>query len=110
MAGPAAEDTALEPRAGEDEEPAALPPLVAVVITAGGKGLERVLRDLDAQSYDALTVLVIDRTGEPDDAAIPERIAAVAPRALVRRLPEPTGAPGAANDVLETVRGAPFLL
>lgn len=92
----------------EVEEPvAAAPPVVVVVLTDGGPGLEATLGSLAGQEYPALSILALDR-GAADDPT--PRIAAVAPRAFVRRLGGTVGAAAAANDVLTTVEGATFLL
>ena len=102
-------------------EPApSVPAVVAAVLTTGGGGLEALLSDLAAQTYEALTVLVVaagrERTGAVDAvdavgavADIATRVAAVAPRALVRERADAASRADAANDVLTTVEGAPFL-
>ncbi len=89
------------------------PPVVAVVPTAGGRALERCLAALAAQDYPALTVLVLDTS--PGAAPLSARVVDVAPKALVRRVEPLEGAPPlgfaeAANDAIETVSGATFLL
>jgi GT2 family glycosyltransferase len=95
--------------AGPDELPEgeAPPPVVAVVVTSGGPGLEGTLASLRDQEYPQLSVLVID-DGAPTDPT--PRIAAILPTAYVRRRPQRGGFAAAANDALNTVEGAPFLL
>ncbi|HTK17258.1 MAG TPA: glycosyltransferase family 2 protein, partial [Acidimicrobiia bacterium] len=88
------------------EEPAA-PPVVAVVVTTGGKWLDAAVASLAAQDYPALSVLVLDNASDEDPTA---RIAAEMPTAFVRRLPENVGFAAAANEVLHTVEGATFLV
>jgi GT2 family glycosyltransferase len=84
------------------------PPVVAVVVTRNpGPWLEETLAGLAEQDYDDLTVLVVD-CGSRDDPT--SRVAAILPRAFVRRLGDDTGFPDAANEVLHTVEGATFLL
>ncbi len=101
------------PEAAEDlataEEPAETPapPVVAVVVTSDGEGLEATLASLVAQDYPVLSVLVLDSGGAEDPTA---RIASVAPHAYVRRLPENVGFATAANEALGAVEGAAFLL
>lgn len=105
---PPSGDTLLDGDVDTVDEPvAAAPPVVAVVITDGAPGLEATLGSLAAQEYPALSVLVLDRGAAEDPTA---RIAAVSPRAFVRRLGDATGFASAANDVLTTVEGATFLL
>jgi GT2 family glycosyltransferase len=99
---------------GDDAtEPAhVVPPVVAVVVTTDpGPSLETTLLGLAAQDYSSLSVLVVDNGSVEDPTP---RIAAAMPHAFVRR--RPADAPGgqgfaaAANDALQTVEGAVFLL
>jgi GT2 family glycosyltransferase len=93
---------------GPVEVVAQYPPVVAVVVTRNpGPWLEDTLRSLAAQDYDDLTVLVVD-CGSRDDPT--PRVAAVLPRAFVRRLDDGAGFPEAANEALRAVEGATFLL
>ena len=95
-----------------DEPPdgvlAQYPPVVAVVVTRNpGPWLEATLTSLDEQDYAELTVLVVD-CGSDEDPTL--RVAAVLPRAFVRRLDEGAGFARAANEALRMVEGATFLL
>ncbi|MCU1428886.1 MAG: putative glycosyltransferase [Actinomycetia bacterium] len=84
------------------------PPVVAIVVTNdAGPWFEEALRSLAAQDYPSLSVLVLDNGSGEDPTP---RIAAVMPRAFVRRLDAKGGFPGAANQALDTVEGATFLL
>ena len=95
--------------ASEEEDLAAYPPVVALLVTRNpGEWFEETLQSLDAQDYADLTVLVVDCSSDEDPTA---RVAAVLPRAFVRRVD--TGKGGfatAANEALAMVEGAPFLL
>ncbi len=95
------------------------PPVVAIVATRGGPGLERCLAALADQDYPAVTVLVLD--GSPAEPAgeggepLSSRVVAAAPRALVRRVEDVDDAPGPdvaalGNDVIESVQGAMFFV
>ncbi len=78
--------------------------MVAVVVTCDpGWWLEPCLRALVAQDYPQLAVLVIDAGSEDDPTP---RVAAVAPKAYVRRARRRRGFAAAANEVLEAVEGA----
>ncbi|HVM65532.1 MAG TPA: glycosyltransferase, partial [Acidimicrobiales bacterium] len=92
-----------------DAAPAAdAPPVVAVVVTCDpGWWLEPCLAALVSQEYPQLAVLVIDAGSAEDPTA---RIADVAPSAYVRRVRRRRGFAAAANEVLETVEGASYLL
>ena len=93
---------------GEASEPVVVPPVVAVVVTRDpGPWLEEGLEALGASDYPGLTVLVLD-AGSTDDPTA--RVAGVAPGAFVRRLPEAGGFAAAANDVIDVVQGATFIL
>jgi len=84
------------------------PPVVAVLVTSGsGPWLEPALESLAGQDYPALSVLVLDNAAPTDPTA---RIAAELPGAFVRRLPEDRGFAAAANEAIESVEGATFLL
>ena len=84
------------------------PPVVAVVVVRDpGDWFEQCLLALAAQDYPNQSVLVIDRGATP---LPPRRVAEVLPEAYLRRPPVRSGFAGAANDVLETVQGAAFLL
>ncbi len=87
------------------------PPVVAVVVTSNpGPWLEEALTALAGQDYPSLSVLVLDSGSLEDPTA---RIAAAMPGAFVRRAEQTTddvGFPAAANEALETVEGATFLL
>jgi GT2 family glycosyltransferase len=93
---------------GVEDELAQYPPVVAVVVTRNpGPWLEDALGGLAQQDYDDLTVLVVD-CGSRDDPT--PRVAAVLPRAFVRRLDDGSGFADAANEALHAVEGATFLL
>jgi GT2 family glycosyltransferase len=93
---------------GEASEPVVAPPVVAVVVTRDpGPWLEEGLEALGASDYPGLTVLVLDAGSTADPTA---RVAAVAPSAFVRRHPEAGGFAAAANDVIDVVQGATFIL
>ncbi len=87
------------------------PPLVAVVVAdQPGEWFEEALQAIGAQDYPNQSVLVIDGAGRDDLGA---RVAAVIPDAFLRR-PQRSGRPpgfaSAANDVLDVVQGAAFLV
>ncbi|HEY3832233.1 MAG TPA: glycosyltransferase [Acidimicrobiia bacterium] len=89
------------------------PPVVAIVPTRGGDGLERCLAALAEQDYPGLTVLALD--GSPAAEALAGRVAAAAPHTLVRRVEDPSGGLGPAaaalaDDVIESVQGATFFV
>ena len=91
-----------------DDELAAQPPVVAVVVTRDpGPWFESALASLDGQDYEDLSVLVLD-AGSAED--VTSRVASVAPNAFVRRLPTDPGFGLAANEVLSMVQGAAYLL
>ncbi len=92
---------------GEASEAVAAPPVVAVVVTRDpGPWLEESLAALEGSDYPALTTLVLDAGSTEDPTA---RVASVLPGAFVRRLPQ-GGFASAANDVIDVVRGATFIL
>jgi GT2 family glycosyltransferase len=85
-----------------------VPPVVAVVVTNNpGPWLEESLQSLAQQDYSSLSVLVLDNGSTEDPTA---RIAAAMPKAFVRRRQSDEGFAAAANDALETIEGATFLL
>src|SRR5215213_3515627 len=93
-----------------DPQPSA-PPLVAVIVAdQPGEWFEETLQAVGSQDYPNQSVLVIDGAGRED---LGPRVAAVLPDAFLRR-PERSGRPegfaAAANDVLDTVQGAAFLV
>ena len=101
--------TALASRQEMDPQPSA-PPLVAVVVAdEPGEWFEEALQAVGSQDYPNQSVLVIDSAGKADPGA---RVASVLPDAFLRRPPGGRGAGygAAANDVLETVQGAAFLV
>jgi len=82
--------------------------VAAVVVTCDpGWWLEPCLRALADQEYPQLAVLVVD-AGSADDPT--PRVAEVAPSAFVRRVRRRRGFAAAANEALETVEGASYLL
>jgi GT2 family glycosyltransferase len=93
-----------------DPQPSA-PPLVAVVVAdEPGEWFEEALQAVGNQDYPNQSVLVIDGAGRDDPGP---RVASVLPDAFLRR-PDRRGRPpgfaAAANDVLDTVQGAAFLV
>ncbi|MGH9285825.1 MAG: glycosyltransferase, partial [Acidimicrobiales bacterium] len=89
-----------------DAEPAA-PPVVAVVMTSNpGDWFEQTLVALATQDYPNQSVLVMDTGSSPVPAS---RVAQVLPEAYLRR-PEVQGFAAVANDVLQIVEGAAFLV
>jgi GT2 family glycosyltransferase len=93
---------------GVEEQLAQYPPVVAVVVTRNpGPWLEDTLASLGGQDYDDLTILVVDCGSREDPTP---RVAAVLPRAFVRRLDDGAGFAAAANEALHAVEGATFLL
>ena len=109
-----------------DPQPSA-PPLVAVVVAdQAGEWFEEALQALGSQDYPNQSVLVIDGgsyrrpgngngngNGRAPGRDISFRVAAVLPEAFLRRPPQSrrdAGFAAAANDVLDTVQGAAFLV
>ena len=93
-----------------DPQPSA-PPLVAVVVAdQPGEWFEEALQAVGSQDYPNQSVLVIDAATRED---LGPRVAGVLPDAFLRR-PDRRGRPpgfaAAANDVLDTVQGAAFLV
>jgi GT2 family glycosyltransferase len=90
------------------DRPPAVPPVVVVVVAREpGPWFEETLSSFGNQDYPNLSVLVIDAGSTVDPTT---RVAAVLPDAYVRRMDGAVGYAAAANDVLETVQGAAFLL
>ncbi len=84
------------------------PPVVAVVVAnEPGDWFEEALVALGSQDYPNQSVLVMDAGGDADSA---RRVASVLPDAYLRRVPTRPGFAAAANDVLQTVQGASFLV
>jgi len=97
-------------RDDETEPVQAVPPVVAVMVTNDpGPWFEESLAALGAQDYPSLSVLVLDN-GSAEDPT--DRIAAALPGAFVRRCAAAAegGFASAANEALESVEGAVFLL
>ncbi|MCB1004579.1 MAG: glycosyltransferase, partial [Acidimicrobiales bacterium] len=96
------------PLPDDSDAPANLPSVVAVVVAHDpGEWFEATMASLADQDYDQLAVLVIDAgSAEP----IRDRVGAVYPNALVRRLDENPGYGAATNEAVAMVQGAPFLL
>ena len=93
---------------GTAPEPPTAPAVVAVVVTRDpGPWFEEVLASLRDQTYKQLSVLIVDAASEVDPSP---RIAAVLPRARIRRLDRNSGFGAAANEVLDLVEGAAFHL
>lgn len=89
------------------ESPAALPPVVAVVVASNpGPWFEEGLQSIAAQSYPNLETLVVDSGTEP----VIERVRGVLPKAIVHRAEGAKGYGAAANMVSESVSGAGFYL
>ncbi len=96
----------LDPSA--EPELAAPPPVVAVMVTHNpGEWFDSALAALSAQDYENLSILVIDAASDVDPTS---RVAAVAPDAFVRRLANDPGWARAANEALDMVQGASYLL
>ncbi|MDP8937393.1 MAG: glycosyltransferase [Actinomycetota bacterium] len=86
------------------------PPVVAVVVAdEPGPWFEEALVSLGAQDYPNQSVLVMD-SGRSAGADVSRRVAAVLPDAYLRRMSSDSGFAAVANDVLETVKGASFLV
>ena len=84
------------------------PPVVAVVVTKdAGDWFAETCASLAVQDYESLSVLVIDNGGTIDPSGV---VAEHMPSAFVKRLEEDRGFSAAANDVISSVEGAPFLL
>lgn len=86
----------------------AAPTVVAVVVTSeAGPYFDATLNSLAAQDYPSLTAVVVDAASGSDT---PARVATAIPGAYVRRLESNPGYAAAANQALETVEGAAYLL
>lgn len=84
------------------------PPVVAVMVTSDpGDGFDATLESVAAQSYESLSLLVIDNGGTADPTP---RIAEVLPSAFVKRLEADAGFSAAANEALVAIEGATFYL
>ncbi|MEA2931783.1 MAG: hypothetical protein QOI56_568, partial [Actinomycetota bacterium] len=82
-----------------------------VVANEPGDWFEEALVALGGQDYPNQSVLVMDaggETGNHTDCA--RRVASILPEAYLRRVPTKPGFAAAANDVLQTVQGASFLV
>ncbi len=106
--GPPVPPPAVNLAPAEPVEPVLVPPpVVAVVVTNNpGAWLEATLEGIRDSDYPNLAVLVLDAGSDEDPTA---RIAAVLPRAFVRRLETNVGFANAANEALDAVEGATFL-
>ena len=81
---------------------------VAIVVTRNpGSCFEDALASLASQDHDGLSILVID---DGSDLSINARVADVLPSAYVRRHDTPLGFAASANQVIDMVQGAAFLL
>ena len=89
-----------------DDLPA--PPVVAVIVAHNpGDWFASTLGSFAAQTYEHLSVLVVDANS---DDPVEGRVAAVLPDAVCRRLDHSPGFGPACNEALEGVEGAAFLL
>ena len=96
-----AEEPAIEPVA---------PPVVVVMVTHDpGWWFDETLASIAGQDYPNLSVLVVD-AASPEPAELRDRLAAVLPEAHLRRLDTNPGFATAANEALQAVQGASFLL
>ena len=92
-----------------DPQPYA-PPVVAVVVAdEPGEWFEEALASLRDQDYPNQSVLVMD-SGGGGGGDLSRRVASVLPDAYLRRIETRSGFAAMANDVLETVKGASFLV
>lgn len=95
-------DAQAEPAVAE------VPSVVAVVVTSDpDERFDAVLASLAAQDYPSLTVLVVDVASRADLSA---RIGSVIPDAFIRRLDQPATYAAGANEALDAVEGANYLL
>jgi GT2 family glycosyltransferase len=90
-----------------DRQPSAPPVVVVIVADEPGPEFQEALASFGRQDYPNLSVLVVDG-GRRSDVA--HRVASVLPEAYVKRVEGETSFAGLANDALETVQGAAFLL
>ncbi len=96
--------TPVEPAQREPEKPA----VVGVIVAhEPGEWFADTLRSFAEQTYENLSVLVIDTAADP---ALPARVADVLPAAHLRQVPRGTPFGAAANEVLSAVQGASFLV
>lgn len=92
----------------DSDAPATLPSVVAIVVAHDpGDWFEATMRSLADQDYDQLAVLVIDAAST---VPVRDRVGAVFPTALVRRLETNPGYGAATNEAFAMVQGAPFVL
>ena len=92
----------------ETDAPANLPSVVAIVVAHDpGEWFETTMASLADQDYEQLAVLVIDAGSR---VPVRDRVGAVFPSALVRRLEDNPGYGAATNEAVKMVQGAPFLL
>lgn len=92
----------------DSDAPETLPSVVAIVVAHDpGEWFETTIASLAGQDYDQFAVLVIDAASE---VPVRDRVAAVFPSALVRRLDTNPGYGAATNEAVGMVQGAPFLL
>jgi GT2 family glycosyltransferase len=107
---PHPEDASVGRRPDVEAEPEPIleaPPVVAVIVTHNaGDWLDETLESFATQTYDNLSVLVIDAASDIDPTP---RIARTLPGAFVRRLEHNVGFGPTLNEVLELVTGASFL-
>jgi len=109
---PVAGDVAVDDLVGDEEiiEDQGAPPVVIVMVAHDpGWWFEETLASFEQQDYPNISVLVIDAASS-DPIALRERVAAVLPRAHLRRLDTNPGFASAANEALLAVQGASFLL
>lgn len=92
----------------DSDAPASLPSVVAIVVAHDpGIWFETTMQSLADQDYDQLAVLVIDAGST---VPLRDRVGAVYPTALVRRLEGNPGYGAATNEAFAMVQGAPFVL
>lgn len=107
-ARPSADESPTVLTAPRDQAAPTAPAVVAVVVTHDpGPWFDDVLRSLAEQTYQQLSVLVVDAASGDDPTP---RVAAVLPDARVKRLDRAPGYGAAANVVLDLVEGAAFYL
>ncbi len=84
------------------------PPVVAVIVAHDpGRWFEETLASFRAQSYEELSILVLDAASTGD---LTERVAEVLPNAYVRRFGQNRGFGASANEVTSMVGGAAYYL
>ncbi|MET0421805.1 MAG: glycosyltransferase family 2 protein [Acidimicrobiia bacterium] len=107
---PAAVDEPVEevPVDGPDEDQAAYPPVLAVVVTRNpGPWLEDTLGSLAQQDYPSLATLVVDCASDEDPTA---RVTAALPSTTLQRLSADAGFAAAANEALAHAEETTFVL